>query len=194
MNNLKQIYKTVSILKRHKIKFALNHCTNIYPSNYSHARLNFITKLKEIYPKTVIGLSDHSRDNLTSYASISLGAKMIEKHFVDTKKRKGPDITSSIDEKELRELIINSKNIFHALKNKNEILKDEKSVANFAFASVVAIKDIKKGEILTKKNIWVKRPETATLMHQIIFKLLGKKLREILLTILKLKKGHLKKK
>ena len=88
MNNLKQIYKTVSILKRHKIKFALNHCTNIYPSNYSHARLNFITKLKEIYPKTVIGLSDHSRDNLTSYASISLGAKMIEKHFVDTKKGK----------------------------------------------------------------------------------------------------------
>ena len=144
MNNLKQIDKTVTILKKYKIKFALNHCTNIYPSNYSQARLNFISKLKKIYPKTIIGLSDHSSDNLTSYASIPLGVNMIEKHFVDTKKRKGPDISSSIDEKGLSELIVNSENIFNALKNKIEILEDEKSVANYAYASVVATKDKKK--------------------------------------------------
>ena len=178
MNNLKQIDKTVSILKKYKIKFALNHCTNIYPSNYSQARLNFISKLKKIYPKTIIGLSDHSSDNLTSYASIPLGVKMIEKHFVDSKKRKGPDISSSIDEKGLRELINNSKNIFNALKNKNEILKDEKSVANFAFASVVATKDIRKGEILTKKNIWVKRPGNGDFDASKYYKLLGKKIKK----------------
>ena len=177
MNNLKQIEKTVLILKKNKVKFALNHCTNIYPSNYSHARLNFISKLKDKYPNTIIGLSDHSKDNLTSYASIPLGVKMIEKHFVDTKKRKGPDISSSIDEFELRELINNSKNIFKALKDKKEILKGEKSVASFAFASVVAIKDIKQGEILTKKNLWVKRPGTGDFNASMYYKLLGKKIK-----------------
>ena len=54
MNNLKQIDKTVTILKKYKIKFALNHCTNIYPSNYSQARLKFISKLKKVYPKSSI--------------------------------------------------------------------------------------------------------------------------------------------
>ncbi len=188
MNNIGQIKKTVSILNRYKVRFALNHCTNIYPSNYSQARLNFITKLKKIFPKIIIGLSDHSKDNLTSYASIPLGVKMIEKHFVDKKIRKGPDITSSIDESELKELILNSKSIFEALTNKEQILKEEKSVANFAFASVVAFRDIKKNEILTKKNIWVKRPGNGDFNASMYFRLLGKKARRDIIFNTQLKK------
>ena len=86
---------------------------------------------------------------------------MIEKHFVDNKNRKGPDISSSMDEKDLKNLIENSKNIFSSLEGDKKILKKELSVSKFAFASVVSLRKILKGEKLSLKNIWVKRPEAA---------------------------------
>ena len=175
MNNMKQIKKTISILKKNKVKFVINHCTNIYPSNYSHARLNFILELKKNFPNILIGLSDHSEDNLTSYAAIALGVNLVEKHFVDTKKRKGPDISSSLDEKGLKNLIIDSKNIFLTLKDKKNILKEEVSVAKFAFASVIALRNIFKGEKLTRDNIWVKRPGTGEILAENFDDILGKK-------------------
>ena len=116
------------------------------------------------------------------------------KEVSDSFKRKGPDISSSIDEKGLSELIVNSENIFNALKNKIEILEDEKSVANFAFASVVATKDIKKGEILTKKNIWVKRPGNGDFDASKYYKLLGKKIKRNIKSNTQIKKKDIWKK
>ena len=82
MNNYDSIAKTVRILKKYKIKYALNHCTNVYPSNYKIARLNCITKLKQKYPKIPIGLSDHSTDPIIApLTAVGLGATIIEKHF-----------------------------------------------------------------------------------------------------------------
>lgn len=191
MNNLNQIKKTISILKTKKINFAINHCTNIYPTKFEDARLDFINILKKKFPNTIIGLSDHSQGNLTSYAAIPLGVNLIEKHFVDTKKRKGPDILSSLDEKGLKNLIINSKNIFMSLNKKDKILKDEKAVAKFAFASVVAIKNISKGEKLSEDNIWVKRPGTGDFKAEMYYKLLGKKAKKNIPINRQIKKIHI---
>ena len=166
MNTLKQIKITTNILKKNRIEFAINHCTNIYPSDYCHARLNFIDVLKKSYPNTLIGLSDHSRDNLTAVMAMSKGVKLIERHFVDTKK--GPDISSSMSFEDLKDLIKVSKNIFSAHQSKNEILKDEINVSKFAFASVVSTKEIKKGEKFSTKNLWVKRPGTGDFLAKII--------------------------
>ena len=175
MNNYDSIAKTVRILKKYKINYALNHCTNVYPSNYKIARLNCITKLKQKYPKIPIGLSDHSENNLVALASVSLGVSLIERHFVDHKKRKGPDISSSMDQKQLKELIEDSKKIFQSLKGDKKILAKEKSVAKFAFASVVAIDDIKKNEVLNKNNIWVMRPGNGDFSAEDYFRIIGKK-------------------
>ena len=51
----------------------------------------------------VIGLSDHTNNIYSSFGAVALGATAIEKHFVDTKTRNGPDINSSIDKKDLKE-------------------------------------------------------------------------------------------
>lgn len=174
MCTISEIYKTVNILKKNKIIFALNHCTNIYPAEYSDARLNFIYTLKKKFPNILIGLSDHSRDNLIALASVPMGASIIERHFVDNKKRKGPDISSSMDFNDLKDLILKSENIFSALKEKKGILIREKNVAKFAFASVVSIKNITKGEKLDYKNIWVKRPGTGYYLAKDYEGLIGK--------------------
>ena len=83
----------------------------------------------------------------------ALGAKIIEKHFTDTRYRKGPDIVCSMDPTELRLLIDRSIEIHHALQSKKEQLSIEKSVYQFARSSVVADRDIKKGQKIVQRYL-----------------------------------------
>ncbi|RDJ36187.1 MAG: polyhydroxyalkanoate biosynthesis repressor PhaR [Crenarchaeota archaeon] len=175
MNDISTITNSVKILKKAKIDFALMHVTSMYPTPYEDVRLRFISKLKTKFPNTVVGLSDHSYGNYTCFGAVALGASIIEKHFTSNKNWKGPDIPISISPAELRDLIFGSNAIFKALGNKKNILPDEKITAKFAYASVVSIKDIKKGESFSKENIWVKRPGTGEIRAKYFEKLTRKK-------------------
>jgi len=160
MHSLKNVKKCVNFLKRKKSKFALMHTTNLYPTPNKLVRLNSISELIKTFPNQVIGLSDHTETNHSSFGAIALGACIIEKHFVDKKTRTGPDISSSVDEKELKDLIKGCNIIYLQRGGKKNLLKEEQVTRNFAFASVVSIQDIPKGEKFSKNNIWVKRPGT----------------------------------
>lgn len=175
MNSIKTIKKSVKIIENNKIDYALMHTTNLYPTPYNLVRLNALDELKDYFPKAILGLSDHTPDNITSIAAIAKGAKIIEKHFIDTKKRKGPDISASIDKNQLKDLIIASQKLFVSLPGKKGLLKEEKKTSKFAFASIVATKDISKGEIFNKKNIWVKRPGNGDFLAEKYDDLIGKK-------------------
>ena len=174
MNDISSIKKSVNIIEKSKIRYALLHCTNLYPTPNKLLRLNAIDEMRKAFPKAVIGLSDHTGDNYSSFAALGKGASIIEKHFIDLKSRSGPDITASIDHKQLKDLIVGSKKIHVSLPGKKIPVKEEKDTANFAFASVVSIKEIKNGEILTKKNIWVRRPGNGDFLANDYSKLLGK--------------------
>ena len=82
-----------------------------------------------------------------------------------------------MDRDEFSNLLIASKTIFQNLKNnkKKRAANEEKPTMRFAFASVVSIKNIKKGEKFSKKNIWVKRPGTGTYLAKDFNKILNKK-------------------
>ena len=175
MNDISSIKKSVKIIEKSKIRYALLHCTNLYPTPNKLLRLNAIDEMRKAFPKAVIGLSDHTGDNYSSFAALGKGVSIIEKHFIDLKSRSGPDITASIDHKQLTDLIVGSKKIHVSLPGKKIPVKEEKDTANFAFASVVSIKEIKNGEILTKKNIWVRRPGNGDFLANDYSKLLGKR-------------------
>ena len=160
MNNIPSIRKSVSILKRAKIDFALLHTTSMYPTPYDKVRLGALDDLKLNFPNVTIGLSDHSIGNYTCFAAIPYGALILEKHFTSNKKWKGPDIPVSIDPKELKQLIEGSAAIKQALDGKKTILNEEQPTIKFAYASVVTTENIKKNDFFTEKNIWVKRPGT----------------------------------
>jgi N-acetylneuraminate synthase len=132
-------------------------------------------KLKEKFPSALIGLSDHTINNNASLAAIALGANIIERHFTDSKHRIGPDIINSMDPIELQELIKSSKEIFLMLGGEKEPALEEKVTMDFAFSTVVAIKDIYKADQLTMNNIWVKRPGTGEIKARDFASLLGKK-------------------
>jgi N-acetylneuraminate synthase len=158
MNSISSIKPSVEILRNGGIPFALLHCTNIYPTPPEVVRLGAIKVLQKEFPDAVVGLSDHTTSNYVSFGAVSLGASILERHFTDTMDRAGPDICCSMDPTALHQLIEGSKIIHLARGNAKNFVEQEISTMAFAFASVVAIKDIDKGEMLSSENIWVKRP------------------------------------
>ena len=172
MNDIKSVK---NMLKNILIKppIALLHTTNLYPTPNYLVRLKSITDLKDNFPNYNIGLSDHTKNNYSSFGAIALGANIIEKHFVDKKSRKGPDIQASIDEKELSELITGCNILFEQRQGGKSFLKEEQITRNFAFASVVATKNIFKGEKFNYENLWVKRPGSGDFKASDIKKLIG---------------------
>lgn len=160
MNDIASIRPAVEILRAAKVPLALLHCTSMYPTPYDKVRLGALRDLAEAFPDAVIGLSDHSIGNYTSFAAVALGAKIIEKHFTSDKSWPGPDIPLSIDPSELADLIRGVHAIHQALGGRKEILAEEGPTIAFAYACVVTLRPIRKGELLSQENIWVKRPGT----------------------------------
>ncbi|MFH1822324.1 MAG: N-acetylneuraminate synthase family protein [Patescibacteria group bacterium] len=174
MNNIESIRKSVEILEKHEVPYAVLHCTSMYPTPYDRVRLGALIELATTFPKAVIGLSDHSIGNYTCFGAVALGAAILEKHFTSDKNWPGPDIALSIDAAELKDLIIGLKAIHEAMGGEKNILPEEKGIIEFAYACVVTIKDIKKGEEFSKENIWVKRPGTGEIKAVEYDKILGK--------------------
>ncbi len=174
MNNIESVKKTVEILKKHKVQFALLHTTNLYPTKPEQVRLGAMQELEKEFPDVVFGLSDHTLNNNACLAATALGASILERHFTDTKRRKGPDIICSADKKELKELINSSNEIFLMRGGKKEALKEEQVTIDFAYATIVTIKEIKKGEKFTKENLWVKRPGNVGILAKDYDSIIGK--------------------
>ena len=178
MNTIQSISKSVQIIKKHKLPFALMHCTNVYPTPNHLVRLDCLDQIKKAYPEAVIGLSDHTDSIYTCLGAVALGARILEKHFIDNKKkRKGPDISASMDKNELRSLIEGSKIIFKARGGKKGPVKEEAKTIAFAFQSVVSTKKIAKGEKLSLENIFLRRPGNGDFKVSDFKKILGKRVK-----------------
>ena len=174
MNDIESILPSVKILRKYNVPYALLHCTSLYPTPYNKVRLGALSDLKRAFPDAILGLSDHSMGNYTCFASVALGASILEKHFTSDKGWAGPDVPISIDGEELKDLICGSRAIYEALGGDKNILKEEQPTIDFAYASVVAIKNIKKGDVLSRENIWVKRPGTGEILAKHFDSVLGK--------------------
>lgn len=166
MNSIESIRKTVAIVEKYNIDYALLHCTNLYPTKPEYIRLGAMTELAKEFPNAVIGLSDHSLNNNACLAATALGACILERHFTDSMYREGPDILCSMDPIALKELIIGSREIFQMRGGTKKALPEEQVTIDFAYATVVTIQPIKAGESFTEDNIWVKRPGTGEILAE----------------------------
>jgi N-acetylneuraminate synthase len=174
MNNMETIQTAAAIFRKHKVPFALMHCTSIYPTPYEKIRLGAITELRAAFPGVPIGLSDHSLSNYPCLGAVALGGSLLERHYTDHMNRPGPDIPVSMDEQACAELIRGSKAIWQCRGGNKGILPEEQVTIDFAYASVVSIQPIPKGGKLDMTNIWVKRPGTGEIKAVDFEKLLGK--------------------
>ena len=176
MNNIDQIRKTVKILDRYGVQYALLHTTNLYPTPPHLVRLGAMQELQKNFPDAVVGLSDHTTSNHACFAATALGASILERHFTDSMDRQGPDIVNSMDPSAMKELISGCSDIALMRGGRKVAVREEQVTIDFAFATVVTIKPIKKGEKLTEENIWVKRPGTGEISAEFFYDVIGRKM------------------
>lgn len=139
-------------------KVTLLHCTTEYPAPLNEINLNAMKLMNEEF-HLPIGYSDHSNGILVSIAASSLGANIIEKHFTLDKSMEGPDHKASLNPDELKELVQSIRQVQIALGNKEKTpSKSELKNISIARKSLVALKDIKQGDVFNNENLGCKRP------------------------------------
>lgn len=175
MNNISSIQKAVEIMEEAKIPYALMHTTNLYPTDPKLVRLGAMQEMMKDFPGVPIGLSDHTVTNTACIAAMVLGASIVERHFIDRMDRPGPDVICSMDEEKCAELVTAARDINKMHGGKKEAVAEEQVTINFAFATVVSIKPIKRGELFTKDNLWVKRPGTGEILAEKYEDIIGKR-------------------
>ena len=173
MANYRDIDKAINIIKKYHNKIIILHCVSNYPTDLKDTNLNKIKMLKKKYNKFLIGISDHTKDIISSIASIPLNVVAIEKHFKINNK-KTSDSEFSINPyklKKLKNIVIDLEKSLSPKKNDNYV--DKKNIK--LRRSIFAIKDINKGDKLNKENINTFRPIIGIPADK-YFKVIGKKI------------------
>ena len=174
MNDIKAISKAVEIVSKKGVPFVLMHTTNLYPTPPRLVRLGAMLELHNAFPDVPFGLSDHTLNNNAVKSAIALGASIVERHFTDRMDRVGPDIVCSMDEYTCAELVKSSKEIYEMLGGSKVACVEEQVTIDFAFATLVTIRSVQKGEQFTKENLWAKRPGTGEIRAEYFYDVLGK--------------------
>lgn len=178
MADMAEIQLAVNILEKQGCKrnqISLLHCCTEYPAMPEHVNLKAILTLKTAFPGMCIGYSDHTQGIDIALAAVAMGAGIIEKHFTLDKSMQGPDHRASLDPHELKGMVCAIRNIEKALGDGKKIptpseIKNRMVVRK----SIVALKNIKKGEIFSQSNITIKRPGTGISPLE-WYRVLGKK-------------------
>lgn len=162
MSDMEEIKRAVKIIENAGNKnLCLLHCISIYPPETSTIQLKNIIGLKKEFPDYPIGFSDHSIGTEMAVAAVALGACLIEKHLTLDKTKIGMDNNMATEPEEFLKLIEQCTNVYHALGNEEKIVgTDELEQRKKMRRSVVFTRDMKKGEVISFKDLDLKRPGT----------------------------------
>lgn len=161
MANMQEVKEALAVLIAHGINkkdVTILHCNTEYPTPMKDVNLLAMKTIeKELGVK--IGYSDHTLGIEIPIAAVTLGATVIEKHFTIDKTMEGPDHKASLEPNELKAMVIGIRAIELAMGNgiKTPSESEQKNI-KIARKSIVALTDIKEGELFNESNITVKRP------------------------------------
>ena len=161
MSTLYEVSEALNVLKDNQAgEIILMHCTTEYPAPFEDVNLKAMITLREKF-NCETGYSDHTQGIEAAIAAAALGACVIEKHFTLDRNMSGPDHKASLEPGELADMIKAVRHIESALGTgiKAPAESERKNIA-IARKSIVASREILKGELLTEENITTKRPGT----------------------------------
>lgn len=162
MATIEEIKASVNVFIKNGMtseKITILHCNTEYPTPFEDVNLNSIIGLKNEFKEYKIGFSDHSPGYYAGIASVPYGITFIEKHFTLNKDFDGPDHKASVTPDELRLLCEGIRAVEKSLGSYTKIVtKSEQKNKIVARKSIVAKRNIKKGEMFTVDNITTKRP------------------------------------
>jgi sialic acid synthase SpsE len=160
MATMAEIENAVNICRRNgNEQIVILQCTSIYPAPINLSNLKSMATMAMAFD-VLVGYSDHTIGDHIACAAVAMGAKVIEKHYTLSRKLPGPDHPFAIEPKELKEMVTKIRDIENAMGNgiKNGPRAEEMEFYQNARRSLIAARNIKRGEVLNSQDIVVKRP------------------------------------
>ena len=156
-------------------------CTSQYPTPLKDVNLLKLKTLNNAFPMVTLGFSDHTQGSLASSLAVAMGASVFEKHFTTDNNLEGPDHWFSENPKGLKSWINSIRDSYSILGSSTvKPTKEELKMRSVARRSIIALKDINKGESFTKSNIGLKRPGDG--LPPVLFdRIIGKKADKVLI-------------
>ena len=161
-SDIHEVKRTVEFLMSLGIDIVLMQCNTNYAGseeNYNFQNLNVLTTYKKLFPKLIMGFSDHTNGHTAVLGAISLGARVIEKHFTDDKNRKGPDHYFSLDPIDWKNMVLESRKLEKALGNGEKIVEDnEKESRLIQRRSLRYKRKLQAGNLIQEEDLIALRP------------------------------------
>ena len=164
-----EVQRAVRIITAINPQLVLMQCNTNYtasPDNFNHIHLRVLNTYRVMFPQVILGLSDHTYGHATVLGAITLGARVVEKHFTDDNQRVGPDHLFSMTPKTWQEMVQRSRELERALGSAEKRVADnEQHTAVVQRRCLRAARDIQAGEIFNRGMIDVLRPATTGAIH-----------------------------
>jgi sialic acid synthase SpsE len=161
-SNMAEVNLAMETVLKYTQDIVLMQCNTNYTSsleNFKHINLNVLQEYKKKYPNVILGLSDHTPGHATVLGAVTLGARVIEKHFTDKTSREGPDHKFSMDFNSWKDMVDRVRELEFALGSNVKIVEDnEKETVILQRRSLRVNRNLLKGDVITQNDIDVLRP------------------------------------
>jgi len=159
-----EVQRAVHTILQHNPQLVLMQCNTNYTAsqdNYDHIHLNVLKTYAAMFPNVILGLSDHTHGNAMILGAVTLGARMIERHFTDSNEREGPDHKFAMNPRAWSDMVKETRLLERALGSSDKfIAENELETSIVQRRCLRAARDIRKGETISRDMIDVLRPAT----------------------------------
>lgn len=163
-SDIGEVQRAVHAIVKINPQLVLMQCNTNYTGsleNLKYVNLNVLKTYAVMFPDLVLGLSDHTPGHATVLGAITLGARVIEKHFTDDNKREGPDHPFSMNPESWTEMMLRTRELEAALGSTDKVIADnEKETVVIQRRCIRAARDLEAGEVVTRDMLEILRPAT----------------------------------
>lgn len=164
-STIEDVDRAMQVILNHNSNIILLQCNTNYTassSNLSSINLKVLSTYKYRYPGIILGLSDHMQNNTIVISAVSLGARIIEKHFTDSTSRSGPDHSFAMDPESFREMVDITRELEIIIGHgEKKIEENERETVIVQRRSICASRPIAKGTKISKNDLIMLRPYPA---------------------------------
>lgn len=163
-SDIGEVQRAVHAILKLNPQLVLMQCNTNYtasPENYDHLHLNVLKTYTAMFPEVILGLSDHTHALAPVLGAVTLGARVIERHFTDSNNREGPDHKFAMNPQKWAYMVEETRLLERSLGSPDKFVADnEAETAIVQRRCLRAARDIKSDEIFTREMIDVLRPAT----------------------------------
>jgi len=161
-SKIEDVKRAMTVLQKINNKIVLMQCNTNYTGNrdnFKYINLNVLKSYKQLFPDVVLGLSDHTPGHATVLGAVTLGARVIEKHFTDDNNREGPDHKFAMNPARWKEMVERTRELEDALGNGKKIIENNEVETVIVQRRALRAKaDLDVGSIIERDNIISLRP------------------------------------